>query len=86
MGSKKDGAVRFGEREIFPDDSPTANRPTRTAASRHEALEVSDMYNKSAREMITAPVDEYGSVPLDRKNMQRMGKDQEMRVSWITIL
>jgi hypothetical protein len=80
----KSNAIRFGEREIGDSD----HRPTRTAAaSRHAQFELGE-YNDSPRdEEMDGTADVYGSVPSDKRDMMRMGKDQELRVSgsWIWV-
>ncbi|THZ18855.1 GABA permease-like protein [Aureobasidium pullulans] len=72
----KSSAIRFGEREVGDSD----NRPTRTAAAaRHAQFELGD-YNDSARdEESDETADVYGSVPSDKRDMMRMGKEQELR-------
>jgi hypothetical protein len=74
----KSNAIRFGEREIGDSD----HRPTRTAAaSRHAQFELGE-YNDSPRdEEMDGTADVYGSVPTDKRDMMRMGKEQELRVS-----
>jgi len=60
-------------------DQPHA--PTKRAA--HEVIELDDYSGKTdvgAQESGVEAVDEMGSVPVDRKDMHRMGKQQEMRV------
>lgn len=73
----KSSAIRFGEREVGDSD----NRPTKTAAAaRHAQFELGD-YNDSARdEESDETADVYGSVPSDKRDMMRMGKEQELRV------
>lgn len=73
----KSSAIRFGEREVGDSDS----RPTKTAAAaRHAQFELGD-YNDSARdEESDETADVYGSVPSDKRDMMRMGKEQELRV------
>jgi hypothetical protein len=73
----KSNAIRYGEREIGDSD----HRPTRTAAaSRHAQFELGE-YNDSPRdEEMDGTADVYGSVPSDKRDMMRMGKDQELRV------
>lgn len=74
----KTSAIRFGEREIGDSD----HRPTRTAAAaRHAQFELGE-YNDSPRdEEMDGTADVYGSVPSDKRDMMRMGKEQELRVS-----
>ena len=74
----KTSAIRFGEREIGDSD----HRPTRTAAAARPAqFELGD-YNDSPRdEEMDGMDDVYGSVPSDKRDMMRMGKEQELRVS-----
>ena len=74
----KTSAIRFGEREIGDSE----HRPTRTAAAaRHAQFELGE-YNDSPRdEEMDGTADVYGSVPSDKRDMMRMGKEQELRVS-----
>jgi hypothetical protein len=80
----KSSAVRVGEREF----SESSNHPTKTAAAaRHAQFELDD-YNGPAREEESDEVlDAYGSKPSDRRDMTRMGKEQEfrVRVTWSRI-
>jgi hypothetical protein len=78
----KSNAIRFDEREIGNSD----HQPTRTAAAaRHAQFELGD-YNDSPRdEEMDGTADVYGSVPSDKRDMMRMGKDQELRVSSLQI-
>lgn len=78
----KTSAIRFGEREIGDSD----HRPTRTAAAaRHAQFELGE-YNDSPRdEEMDGTADVYGSVPSDKRDMMRMGKEQELRVSGLRI-
>lgn len=74
----KSGAIRFGEREIVE----SSNRPTKTAAATRQAAFELGVYNDSTRdEESDEAVDVYDSVPADKRDMMRMGKEQEMRVS-----
>lgn len=78
LEDSKTSAIRYGEREIGDSD----HRPTKTAAAaRHAQFELGE-YNDSPRdeEMDETP-DAYGSVPADKRDMMRMGKEQELRVS-----
>lgn len=77
----KTTAIRFGEREIT--DSTVHPRKTQ---ARHAAQELNGMYNRSTREISSLhtsdeSVDEFGSAKTDKKDMKRMGKEQEMKVS-----
>jgi hypothetical protein len=78
----KSNVIRFDEREIGNSD----HQPTRTAAAaRHAQFELGD-YNDSPRdEEMDGTADVYGSVPSDKRDMMRMGKDQELRVSSLQI-
>lgn len=79
MGEEEATVVRFGEREL----TDVAAQPAKTAAGlRHgEAYELNYM-NKNGTSMaiVEQEVDVFGSVPLDQKDMHRMGKEQEMKV------
>lgn len=81
MMDDKSTAIRFGEREI----TDSVAHP-RKAAARHTTQELNGMYNRSTREISALEttdesVDEFGSNKKDKKDMERMGKAQEMKVS-----
>lgn len=78
-------SVVYGEREV----SNGSVHSTRSAA-RHKAHELNKMYDETPREIATASdesVDGFGSAKTDKKDMSRMGKEQEFRVSpaWLIL-
>ncbi|KAK4990846.1 hypothetical protein LTR50_002213 [Elasticomyces elasticus] len=60
------------------EDTDMSGLPTKTAGVRQEQLEISELYNQSTRD-VTANSDSYGSALADKRDMQRMGKEQQMR-------
>lgn len=65
----KSGAVRVGEREVMD----SVNRPHQRVA--YQDIELKDL-KKEDDDSDELFVDAMGSVPLDVRDMQRMGKEQ----------